>query len=134
MPSLKIAMRNVQVFSVGMLYQQSPHDRSTMPIPSDASSIDPSGASNVSVDSSSVFESEVFSTSTPKKAISTPADSQYSHQNTETISQSQSFTSFVPSSKASTESSDNEDTIHLTMNAMVIEQLQFHPSRVWDRK
>jgi len=116
-------MRSVQVFSVGMLYQQSPRDRMSMP--SDTITIDPTVTS---IDSSSLFENEVFSTSTPTKAISD------SHQNTETVSHSESTMSGIPSSKASNESSDIEDANYLTMNTMIIEQLQFHPSRVWDRK
>ena len=119
-------MRSVQVFSVGMLYQQSPHDLTS--IPSDTVPIeDPTVTSNVSIDSSSVFENEVFSTSTPVKSISIPTDS-------ETVSHSESSMSAIPNSKVSTESSDNEDANYLAMNTMIIEQLQFHPSRVWDRK
>ena len=131
MPSLRIAMRSVQVFSVGMLYQQSPHDRMSVPSTSDTVPIDPIVTSNVSIDSSSVFENEVLSTSTPTKAISIPADS---HQYKETISHSESILSAIPSSVASTESSDTEDANYFAMNTMVIEQLQFHPSRVWNRK
>jgi len=112
-----------------MLYQQSPHDRMSMP--SDTVPIDPTVTSNVSIDSSSAFENEVFSTSTPVKSISISANS---HQNTETVSHSESTMSAIPNSKVSTESSDNEDANYLAMNTMIIEQLQFHPSRVWDRK
>ena len=130
-PSLKVAMRSVQVFSVGMLYQQSPHShRSVSP---DAVPIDPTVTSNVSMDPSGAFEDEIFSTSTPSKAISIAAESDL-HQYTDTVSHSESTASNIPSSKASTESSDTEGINCLAVDTMIIEQLQFHPSRVWDRK
>ncbi|XP_065899490.1 E3 ubiquitin-protein ligase rnf213-alpha-like isoform X3 [Dysidea avara] len=129
-PSLKVAMRSVQVFSVGMLYQQSPHShRSVSP---DAVPIDPTVTSNVSMDPSGAFEDEIFSTSTPSKAISIAAESDL-HQYTDTVSHSESTASNIPSSKASTESSDTEGINCLAVDTMIIEQLQFHPSRVWDR-
>ena len=120
-------MSNVQSVSAAMSYQQSPqHDQS---VPSDES-IDSTVTANVSVDSFLVFEAEDFSTSTPAKAISIPAEPD-SHQYIETVSHSESITSAITSSKASTEPIDGEDT---AMSTRIIEQFQFHPSRVWDRK
>jgi len=119
-------MKNIQAFNDETLYHQTSHDQSVL---SDAVSIDPT---NISMDSSAVFENEVYSTSTPiKTTISFPANS---HEYIDTLAHSESTTSAIPSSKASTESSDAEGTNYLAMDTMIIEQLQFHPSRVWDRK
>jgi len=117
-------MRNDQQVNAAMSYQQSsPHDKS---LPHD----ELMDSADLSVDSFPVFSTEDFLTSTPAKATFNPAEFE-SYQHAETVSHSEST---MPSSKASTDPFDSEDTNYMAMNTKIIEQLQFHPSRVWDRK
>ena len=133
MPSLRIAVMNVGIVNIGLLFQPSLQHK-----PSDTVPINPSTMPNITpIRSTDTIPSSQmkFSTSTPTKSVAPilPVDLNLMERNVDTGSHSESSASIARTGSLSSIESDNiEDTDLFTMNTVIIEQFQILPERTWE--